>query len=201
MHTLILGQTTTGKTTLAKIIAEQSDKSGRGPLVLDPLMSDWGKGAIVSHSSDELLESAKKTTNRVIVVDEALLALDKFDTGLNWLATTSRHLGHSAIFIGHRYKDVAPGLRSQVSQFFIFRSERDDAKELDNKFDAPILLTATRQPKWHFMRIVLDNGGETTIQRGIVNREGRKILLGKTINAAAVPVFPIIKPNSEKMDA
>lgn len=96
--------------------------------------------------------------SKLLVVDESALSLDRYDPSLNWLAKTSRHLGHSAIFIAHNLKDVAKGIRTQCTQIFIFASSRSDVRDLEDEFDDKRILGATKLKKFHFIRITSNDG-------------------------------------------
>lgn len=164
-HTLILGRTETGKTTLGKAIVRQAEARGLQAIVLDPMKSKgWGKKTELVSTSEKLLERAMQTKSKLLVVDESSLSLNKFDRTLSWLSKTSRHLGHSAIFIAHNLHDVAKGIRTQCTQIFIFASSRSDVRDLDDEFDAPEILKATKLEQFHFFRIVSNN----QIQKGRV---------------------------------
>jgi ABC-type sugar transport system ATPase subunit len=97
-----------------------------------------------------LIKKAKEQTGKILVVDESAMALDRYDTSQSWLSKTSRHLGHNAIFIGQRLKDVSLDIRSQCDQVFIFRCSRTDAKIVDDEYDDQNLLKCTHLKKFCF---------------------------------------------------
>lgn len=153
MHTQIIGRTMTGKTTLAEILARQSN---RPVLVVDPVGNPdkWGKHAQIFDSVDALLIAAKKQTNCLLIVDESALSFDRYDPSQLWIAKTSRHNGHSAVFIGQNMVDTPKGIRTQCQQFFIFASSRTDAKFLADEFACDALLEVPFLEVGEFYRIV-----------------------------------------------
>jgi len=122
---------------------------------------------------EELLHEAKTHPNRLLVVDESAVSLDKFDSEQLWLAKAARHNGHSSVFIGQDYVDVPKGIRSQCSQIFVFGCARDEAKELANKFDDKRLLDSSKQKVGEFYRILVNKG----VQKGKLNFDTMEIML------------------------
>jgi hypothetical protein len=145
---------------------------GRGAIVLDPLSSGWGNAKIVNNTQ-ELLDASKNEENKLLVVDESALSLDRYNSDELWLAKTARHHGHSSIFIGQEWIDVPKGIRSQCRQVFVFACMRDESKELANRYNSDLLLDAHNQRIGEFIRVIVNQ--EAT--RGRVDFKMGKIML------------------------
>lgn len=171
MHTLILGRTESGKTTLAKAIVQQTERMGVTAIVLDPLATHWGEQSKLVRSIDDLIKEAVNSQRKLLVVDESTMSLDKFDSSQQWLTKTSRHAGHSALIIAHSITDIAPGLRSQCTQVFILGCTRPDAQFLANVYDDDNIMKCTKLETFHFGRIY-----KNRVSFGKVDRETMKIL-------------------------
>ncbi len=155
MHTLILGQPEMGKTTIAKIIVRQAEAMGKQAVILDPLGDHWGDNSVTVDSIEQMIEYAKTpgNENKLLVIDESAMTFDRYDPKQFWVAKVSRHMLHSSIFIGQNLTDVPRGVRTQCTQVFVFASSRSDARDLADEYDDDLLLTITKLPKFHFIRI------------------------------------------------
>jgi|ERR1700761_5686445 len=178
MHTLIIGQTMRGKTTLARAIVRQLPKK-RKALILDPLNGKWDNHKLHDNVED-LIKNAKESNDCLLVVDEASISLNAYDRSQHWLAKTSRHFGHAAIFIGQSYTDVARGIRDQCSRIFIFGCSRTTARILADEFDDDRILRATTLPKLHFCMIDMGAEGKARVKFGKVDYDSLKIFMEKT---------------------
>lgn len=133
-HRLIIGQTESGKTTLARnIIIPRAVESGIPVMVLDPMREEW-PGASVYRDPERFLADAKRNVSRLLVIDESGTMVDKYDPRWNWITTTSRHLGHQAIVICHRLSQLSPTLRSQCSEVYMFATSGGDADVISEEF-------------------------------------------------------------------
>jgi DNA helicase HerA-like ATPase len=174
MHTLVIGQPEQGKTMITKIIVRQAEAMGKQAVILDPLNDEWGKNSIIVNSVEEMIEYAKTegNENKLLVIDESSISFDRYDPKQFWVAKISRHMGHSSIFIGQNMTDVPRGVRSQCTQVFVFASSRTDAKLLADEYDDDLLLTITKLPKFHFIRIY-----ERSAKRGYINPSNMSIMM------------------------
>lgn len=113
--------------------------------------------------------------NRLLVVDESALSLDRYNNEELWLAKVARHHGHSSIFIGQDYVDVPKGIRTQCTQIFVFACDKREAFDLANKYDNPTIAEASKQQTGEFIRILSPN----RVTRGKIDFKMGKILLQK----------------------
>jgi hypothetical protein len=134
-HSLIVGRTRTGKTTLAKVLVANAVSRGKNVCVLDPIHSVWKGVGFQSANPQEFLDHVKTTKDgSLVVVDEAGISIGKYDAEMNWLTTTSRHLGHSAILICHQYSQLSTTIRSQCTVLYVFASNFSSIKLLVDEY-------------------------------------------------------------------
>lgn len=152
MHTLICGTTECGKTTLARIILNQWIRinGNNSAIVFDPLTAKWP--VKVYHDVDTFLALATKEKSKLIIVDESGTSLSRFEASHNWLATQSRHRGHSVVFISQRPALLSPTIRNQCSMLFCFCVSENDAISLASDFVEPELIKAPTLKQFHCIK-------------------------------------------------
>ena len=138
-HGLILGMVESGKTTLAKRIAANLKARGRGVIVLDPLTDPEWKADLVFTDLMEFLDIAKRSRSCFLFIDEAGVNCGQWDTESLWLATQSRHWGHSAFFISQRAQQISKTIREQCRFLYLFACSRSDSKILADEWNRPEL--------------------------------------------------------------
>lgn len=139
-----------GKTTLAKRLAQAASSAGRLVFVLDPLLDpDWKEyGAdFVTKDAALFLQQAKVHKNCTLLIDEAGEFCSNHDREMFWLATQSRHWGHQAIFMGQRANMIARNIRDNCSKIFCFRISPADAKLMVEDFCFKELIEAPELPQ------------------------------------------------------
>lgn len=144
--------TESGKTTLARKLADNYRARGIPIIVLDPYLSSaWGAD-FITDSPDEFLSVVKSSTSCALFMDECGHYVDDgFDKQLRWLATNSRHYGHNSHFITQRAKQLKPTVRDQCTHLFMFKQSYDDAKELTRNFATDELLEAPSLKKGEYL--------------------------------------------------
>lgn len=159
MHSLIVGVTECGKTSLATSFSKGLLSQGKKVVVYDPIGgTDWGTGAKVYDDINKLMEFVQSNESYHIFIDESGEALDEgYSREHNWLATRSRHWGHSVYFIGQRALQIPKTMRCQCTRLYIFTTAIDDCKTLAGDFNAPGILVANTLPQYHFF--VVDRYG------------------------------------------
>lgn len=136
-HSIILGITESGKTTLGIMLAKAVKKAGNKVAVLTPLKYEfkrWQFADFITDDPEEFLQYAKKNTNYYLFVDEGATSINKYDEAMNWLTTTARHFGHATTIIAHRYVQLNSTLRSQASKIYLFAVSLDDLKEIGTEW-------------------------------------------------------------------
>lgn len=155
MHSLILGITDTGKTTLAVKIALICKSQGIPRIILDPdLRSSWEIVQGVDFITDDpeaFLEYCKANQKCALFVDEAGQTIGRYAGVMMWVATNSRKWGHKAYFISQRATQLDPTIRAQCSSLFLFQQSVMDCKILSNEFNRVEFLKACDLQKGHYL--------------------------------------------------
>lgn len=141
-HSLIVGMTESGKTTLAKKFALAAQKRGIPCIIYDPLLSDWGQGARVFDVFAEFEQAIEELPEPEFVgqliayafIDEADTVLSQSDRENWWIMTRGRHYGLRVFPITQRPKLISPTARGQCATLYCFRVSADDAKALAADF-------------------------------------------------------------------
>lgn len=127
-HSLILGMTESGKTTLAKKLAIEYLKKGVNVIVLDPLSDpDWNCSYITDNVS-EFLSVFWKSKSCAAFIDEAGEAVGRYDTVMQKTATKGRHWGHACHYLSQRGSQISRTVRDQCSNLFLFTTALEDSK-------------------------------------------------------------------------
>lgn len=154
-HSLIIGMTMSGKSTLARSLVRESIRQGRECLILDPLDDPaWKKSgaAVVTPDGKKFLEIVFKSSSCNIFVDESGEAIGRFAKEMKKLATRSRHYGHNAHFISQRAVDIDKTIRDQCNYLFIFRVSKKDAETLADEYGYEELLGASQLEQGEFIK-------------------------------------------------
>lgn len=117
-----------GKTTLAKKLALNARKNGRGVLVYDPIRDPEWQADFITDDMAEFLRLAKMNKNCTLFIDESSTACGQHDREAHWLATQARHWGHQSNFLAQRPNQVAKNIRDNCDKLFCFRISPSDAK-------------------------------------------------------------------------
>jgi len=142
-HSLILGMTESGKTTLAKRLAAMYRQNGFGVLVLDPLNDSWDCDFQTS-DPDEFLRAYWDSRRCMVFIDESGDAIGQYDKPMIQTATKGRHWGHSNHYISQRGAMLARTVRDQCSRLFLFATALDDCKIHAREWNNPEILDAAK---------------------------------------------------------
>lgn len=149
-HSLIIGMTESGKTTLAKLIVKNAKKKKIKTAVLDPLKDPHFGADFNTANQEEFLAWIKKNKSAVLVIDEAGTSVGRYNTAMEWVVTTSRHLGHSSILICQGAAQLSPLVRGQCTVCYLFSSTLATLKTISEDFNAPELLKIGRLTRGEF---------------------------------------------------
>lgn len=137
MHTLFCGVTLSGKTTLARAIAQQQAKKGIPLIVFDPVGTEtanggWPESAIVIPDLDDFIAymAHPDVHSASVYIDEAGNVFNPRMPENCFLLTQGRHRGLQINMIAQRPKMVLPNARSQAGRTYMFRLANDDAREV-----------------------------------------------------------------------
>lgn len=158
-HSLICGMTTSGKSAIAKLLADRWRKAGMTIAVLDPMRSpDW-RADFLTPDPERFLLYAKSRTNCALFVDEGAAVLERA-ADYNWLTTRARHWGHEAHIISQRPQDLTPQIRGNCESLWLFRIDPSACKLLAAEWGEPDLIQAAKNPRlqFHFTRRLSDEG-------------------------------------------
>ena len=136
-HSLIVGMTESGKTTLVTGLSREYQQQGIKVIVLDPLSDPRWQADFVTHDRFQFLQIVKHPDTRscAVFVDESGEMIGQYNDEMFWLATRGRHYGHNCHFITQRATQLAKTVRDQCSYLFLFNCSRDDSKALANEFN------------------------------------------------------------------
>lgn len=151
MHSLILGITDTGKTTLAFKLAKIYKGRGTPVIVLDPdIRKEW-QADYITDDPDAYLAVCKVNQGAALFIDESGQTVGRYSGAMSWLATNSRKWGHKAHFISQRATQLDILMRTQCSNLFLFKQSVNDSKILAAEFVCPGLMGACYLKKGEYL--------------------------------------------------
>lgn len=136
-HILILGQTLSGKTTLAKRLAQSYKDKGIAVLVHDPVNDPEWPADYRTAKADEFFKVYNESRRCAVFFDEAGDTCDEFKTEITKTATRGRHRGHRNHYIAQRGTMILRTIRDQCSTLFLFNSGLEDCKIHAAEWNAP----------------------------------------------------------------
>lgn len=149
-HTLVLGISEGGKTTVCERIAKQFRAKGFQVLFLATMVKDFPADFFYTNAT-EFVNAAKKMKRCLLVVDDAADNLEKYDSELQWLGSQSRHWGHAFLINSQRYFDLSPRIRNNAKYAIVFRMSKSDSKMIAEDFVDEKLLKAHSLKRFHFL--------------------------------------------------
>jgi len=149
-HSLILGMTESGKTTLAKKLAANYRANGVSVLVLDPLGDPEWNADFQTTDPDDFLRVYWESRSCAVFIDEAGESVGRFDQAMQKTATRGRHWGHSNHYLSQRGAMISRTVRDQCSHIFLFAQSMDDSKVHANEWNAPELKTCNSLAKGEY---------------------------------------------------
>jgi hypothetical protein len=154
MHSLIIGTSLSGKTTLAKKLAVQYKNSGISIIVFCKFKDEWqGITPYIYTNRADFLRAIKVLKNCAFFTDESGQTIGRNDAELEATATDSRHKGHQGHYICHRPAQISPVMRYQCGQLYLFNSSLYDCKILYNEYPYEDILTAHQLKQGHYLKI------------------------------------------------
>ena len=149
MHRLIVGNSGSGKSNLAKYMAHQAKGS---VVVLDPTKSrGWPSEAKKFSSHSRFLNWVKKAENCYVFVDEAKTLWDFDVKEADQLLYKRRHQGILTTLIAQRATMIRPNARNQCSTVYAFKQQKMDAETLSADYnDALIACNSAGKNRFFF---------------------------------------------------
>lgn len=177
-HWLIVGQTRSGKSTLAKSMASQYRKNGIGVVVMDPMARveqnretkpEWGADWITNDPFEflDFVQDPSQCRQCALFCDESGDKIPKHDTRFNWLTTSARHHGHVSHLISWRGVNLNPTLRENCMNLVLFNISHEYAHQMAKEFNCPQMDDACHLPKGHYLYANRFSAGQGA-QRGRV---------------------------------
>jgi energy-coupling factor transporter ATP-binding protein EcfA2 len=136
-HILILGQTLSGKSTLAKRLAATYKESGRGVIVHDPVGDPEWVADYKTADPEEFFAIYNESRGCAVFFDEAGETCENFKHEITKTATRGRHRGHRNHYIAQRGTLILRTIRDQCSSLFLFNSGLEDCKIHAAEWNAP----------------------------------------------------------------
>ena len=140
-HTLFTGVTMSGKTTAARMFSRAFCAHRIPVVVYDPVETEtkgggWGENALVFSDPVEFVDflGSDDCGACKIFIDEAA---DIFSLRMPenfWIATRGRHYGWQLFVITQRPMLIAPSVRNQCGEAFIFRLTTSDLSNIGADF-------------------------------------------------------------------
>ena len=143
--------TESGKTTLAKSMARNLQARGWYVVVLDPIKDPGWQADYIAADVNDLLYILKQSRSCFVFVDEAGQVCGHHDTDNLWLATQSRHWGHSVFFISQRGSQLSKTIREQCSFLYLFACSKTDSAVLANEWNREKLLEANTLKRGEYL--------------------------------------------------
>jgi len=152
-HSLIIGMTESGKTSLAKEMARIYREQGIEVLVLDPLLDpDWPVDK-VHEDPDEYMSQVFTKKKCALFIDESGEMIGRYSGVMGKLATRSRHYGHNAHFIVQRCAQLDKTVRDQCVYIYLFRVSKKDSETLADEYCDDMLKESCNLNKLEFIRL------------------------------------------------
>ena len=136
-HVLILGQTLSGKTTLAKRLAQHYKQSGVAVLVHDPVGDPEWAADFRTANAEEFFRVYNDSRRCAAFFDEAGETCEEFRHEITKTATRGRHRGHRNHYIAQRGTLILRTIRDQCSELFLFNTGLEDCKIHAAEWNAP----------------------------------------------------------------
>lgn len=141
-HVLILGMTLSGKTSVAKQLAQVYRAQGVKVGVLDPLGDPSWQADYQTSDPDAFLRAFWDSRGCAWFIDESGDAVGKYDEAMQRTATRGRHWGHRVHYLTQRGAQLSRTVRDQCSTLFLFCTSLKDAKLHAEEWNKEELATA-----------------------------------------------------------
>jgi len=167
MHSLIIGRTRTGKTSLALELGSEARLAGIEVLGFNPLAQagftrrnergqvacDWETDDAEDFLDEVAIRCGDDPRMRFLIIDEAQDFFPRAGGAERlWLATQGRHDGLNLIIVTQRAVAIHPTVQAQCSTVYAFACSLKDAQFAANEFGAAELAAAPELPPGRFLK-------------------------------------------------
>jgi len=150
MHSLILGMTESGKTTLGKILIKIHKAQGGKSIVLDPLGDPEFSADFQTSDPGEFLKVFFNSRSCYVFIDESGDAIGHYNIEMSKTATKGRHYGHSCFYITQKITQIPPIVREQCGQVYMFASGVASCKLISEEFNSREFLNGSELKQGEF---------------------------------------------------
>lgn len=152
MHVLIVGNSNTGKSEIAKHLAQKASARGESVIVYDPLKSTgWPSDAKKFASAKKFFDYVKAAQSAHVFCDEAATLWNEDYKQADRLLYNRRHQGLLVYLIAQRATMIRPNGRNQCSTVFAFRQQLDDAQTLAAEYHEDMIGTMKLPDNYFYM--------------------------------------------------
>ncbi len=138
-HSLFVGMTEMGKTTLARNMGIAYRSRGFETIVLDPLLDPRWRASYITSDGDKFIAKCKVSQKCMLFVDEGSESVGRYNVPMQWVVTQSRHWGHSAHILCQGATQLAMIVRDQCTHLYLFAAGKRNGTLLAEDFNAPEL--------------------------------------------------------------
>jgi hypothetical protein len=160
-----------GKSTLGRLLMQPYLNAKLPVAVYSPVEppTKWDERAAVFDNFFGFLNHVrtKMPEGGLLVIDEADTVLAQGDRENWWVGTRSRHFGFRVIILTQRPTLVAPTVRGQCGDCFLFNIGAKDSRAMADDYNAPGLLDGPKMKKGHFLHAHW-SGENNVVDRGRV---------------------------------
>lgn len=160
MHSMIVGQTISGKSTCMRWLAREHVLKGDACLVHDAHLEDWGQDrwpgrVFVEHNDDRFLALVESSRRCALFIDEAsdLCGNRKPDMRFVALARKGRHRGHAAHFCAQTITGIHHEIRANCPRVFVFNLTSQEARKTADLLGRPEIEDATTLETGEFLYV------------------------------------------------
>lgn len=136
-HVMILGQTLSGKSILAKRLAASYKDKGIAVLVHDPVGDPEWNADYQTANFDDFFRTYNDSRQCAVFFDEVGETCQEFAKEMTRTATRGRHRGHRNHYIAQRGTLILRTMRDQCTQLFLFNTGLEDCKIHAQEWNAP----------------------------------------------------------------
>lgn len=131
--------TLSGKTTLARSLCSYAKKQGVGVIVLDPIRDPAWQADFITDNEYEFLRVFWASRSCLALMDEGGESVGRYNLAMQKTATRGRHAGHTCVYVAQKATQLAPIVRDQCTNLFLFTSSARDGKVLAEEWNKPEL--------------------------------------------------------------
>jgi hypothetical protein len=137
MHIMIVGNSYSGKSMLAKRWAADAAQKGQAVVVYDPIRSEnWPDSATKYYDASLFLDYLETAESTHVFIDEAKTLWDFDRARADKVVYQKRHQGMLVFLIAQRAMMVPPNGRNQCSRVIAFRQQKKDSEILAEEYTA-----------------------------------------------------------------